>query len=485
MISEAIIDTVSPILQRRQFLRQSACGLGTIALWQLLAGDSRAALGTGRTDPLRPNPPHFAPKAKNVIFLNMAGGPSQFDLFTPKPQLQRLHGQPVPASFLQGLRDPVLKGSATVMGTPRKFARYGQSGLEFSELLPHLGQCADDLCMLQAVYSDTANHHPAQLLLNCGTQMFDHPSMGSWVTYGLGSESQDLPGFVVLTSFSKAATVVNPTLWTNGFLPSTFRGTAFRNRGDPILDLANPAGVSDAFQRARLDAINGLNQQRLGQTGDAEIASRIASYELAYRMQMAAPELVDFSDESPSTLAMYGIEKEETRWYGTNCLLARRMIERGVRFVQLYHADWDHHLDLNRLLTIDCGITDQPAAALLTDLKERGLLDETLVIWGGEFGRTPMNEIRRGNESGKEGRDHHPFSFTMLMAGGGIQGGQVVGQTDELGYHGVEDRIHIHDLQATILHCLGLDHERLTYHHKGRDFRLTDVAGSVVEKVLA
>ncbi len=476
---------ITNAVQRRLFLRQSAYGLGAMALSQLLAGDQQLATASDRTDPLRPKLPHYTPKAKNVIFLNMAGGPSQFDLFTPKPQLQRLHGQPVPESFLNGLLDPVLKGSATAMATPRSFARYGQSGLEFSELLPHLSQCADDLCMMRAVHSDTANHHPAQLLLNCGTQMFDHPSMGSWVTYGLGSESHDLPGFVVLTSFSKPATIVNPTLWTNGFLPSTFRGTAFRNQGDPILDLANPAGVSNTFQRARLDTINQLNQQRLGHTHDSEIASRIASYELAYRMQMAAPDLVDFSDESPATLAMYGLDDEKTRSYGTNCLLARRMIERGVRFVQLYHADWDHHVDLNKLMTEECRITDQPAAALLKDLKERGLMDETLVIWGGEFGRTPMNEVRRGNFSGREGRDHHPFSFTVLMAGGGIKGGQAVGQTDELGYHGVEDRIHIHDLQATILHCLGLDHERLTYHHKGRDFRLTDVAGTVIEKVLA
>jgi hypothetical protein len=476
---------ITNAVQRRLFLRQSAYGLGAMALSQLLAGDQQLATASGRTDPLRPKLPHYTPKAKNVIFLNMAGGPSQFDLFTPKPQLQRLHGQPVPESFLNGLLDPVLKGSPTAMATPRSFARYGQSGLEFSELLPHLSQCADDLCMMRAVHSDTANHHPAQLLLNCGTQMFDHPSMGSWVTYGLGSESHDLPGFVVLTSFSKPASIVNPTLWTNGFLPSTFRGTAFRSQGDPILDLANPAGVSSTFQRARLDTINQLNQQRLGQTHDSEIASRIASYELAYRMQMAAPELVDFSDESPATLAMYGLDDEKTRSYGTNCLLARRMIERGVRFVQLYHADWDHHVDLNKLMTEECRITDQPAAALLKDLKERGLMDETLVIWGGEFGRTPMNEVRRGNFSGREGRDHHPFSFTVLMAGGGIKGGQAVGQTDELGYHGVEDRIHIHDLQATILHCLGLDHERLTYHHKGRDFRLTDVAGTVIDKVLA
>lgn len=290
---------------------------------------------------------------------------------------------------------------------------------------------------------------------------------------------------MVLKSYSKDASLVGPSLWTSGFLSSTYRGVAFRSKGDPILHLTNPDGVSQSFQRARLDAIGELNQLRLETTHDQEIATRMASYELAYRMQMAAPELLDFSDETAETLAMYGIDNEQTRWYGTNCLLARRMIERGVRFVQLYHADWDHHLELNKLLPIDCGMTDQPAAALITDLKQRGLLDETLVVWGGEFGRTPMIEVRRASNPEVAGRDHHPFGFTMLMAGGGVKGGHIVGETDELGYHGVKDRVHIHDLHVTILHCLGLDHERLTYRHKGRDFRLTDVRGNVVTKVLA
>jgi len=472
--------------QRRQFLSDCACGIGTIALSQILAEEGYAAnTAVTLTDPLRSKPSHHKPQAKNVIFLNMAGGPSQLDLFVPRPQLQKLHGSRVPDSFLSGLTDPVIKAGATVMATPRKFQRYGQSGMEFSDLLPHLAQCADDLCMLRALHTDSSNHHPGQLLLNCGTSTFGHPSLGTWVNYGLGSESRNLPGFVVLTSYSKEANLVGPSLWTNGFLSPAYRGVAFRSKGDPILHLTNPPGVSDLFQRARLDALRNLNELRLQETRDQEITARIQSYELAYRMQTAAPELLDFSDESAETISMYGIENEQTRWYGTNCLLARRMIERGVRFVQLYHSDWDHHLQLNKLLQVDCGMTDQPAAALLKDLKQRGLLDETLVIWGGEFGRTPMNEVRRGSTPGEEGRDHHPFSFTMLLAGGGIKGGHVVGETDELGYHGTEDRVHIHDLHATLLHCLGLEHTRLTYHHKGRDFRLTDVSGNIVEKILA
>ncbi|MEE3367340.1 MAG: DUF1501 domain-containing protein, partial [Planctomycetota bacterium] len=344
---------------------------------------------------------------------------------------------------------------------------------------------ADDLCMLRGMVTDTANHHPGQLLLNCGTPMFGHPSMGAWVSYGLGNESRNMPAFVVLTSYSKPASLVGPSLWTNGFLSSSYRGVAFRSKGEPILHLENPMGVNDAFQRVRLDAVRRLNALRMAETRDREISSRIASYELAYRMQAEAPGLLDFSDESAATLELYGLNDKTTQWYGTNCLLARRMIERGVRFVQLFHSDWDHHLDLDKLLKVDCQMTDRPAAALLTDLKQRGLLDDTLVVWGGEFGRTPMNEVRRGNSPGHQGRDHHPFGFTMLMAGGGVRGGQVIGRTDELGYHAVEDRVHIHDLQATILHCLGLDHTRLTYRHQGRDFRLTDVGGNVVKKVLA
>ena len=467
--------------QRRHFLRESACGLGLIALSQLLAEESA---GDEKSSSSHKKELHHRARAKHVIFLNMSGGPSQLDLFEPKPQLQKLHTKPVPDSFLQGLEDPVIKAGATVMGTPRKFARHGQSGMHFSDRLPHLSRHADDLCMLRGMVTDTANHHPGQLMLNCGTQMFGHPSMGAWVTYGLGSPSKEMPGFVVLSSYSKPASLVGPSLWTNGFLPSSFRGVAFRSRGEPILHLTNPKGVTKSFQRARLDAIQRMNRLRQQQTGDREISSRIASYELAYRMQLAAPELLDFSKEQKSTLDMYGVNNEKTRWFGSNCLLARRMIESGVRFVELFHSDWDHHLDLDKLLQVDCEMTDQPAAALLTDLKQRGLLDETLVVWGGEFGRTPMNEVRRGNSPGHQGRDHHPFSYTMLLAGGGIKGGQVIGQTDDLGYHVVRDKVHVHDLQATILHSLGLDHTQLTYRHQGREFRLTDVGGEVVEKAL-
>jgi uncharacterized protein (DUF1501 family) len=381
--------------------------------------------------------------------------------------------------------DPVIKGGASVMASPRTFQKDGRCGMDFSDYVPHLGSCADDLCLVRSLYTHTSNHDPGQLLLQCGTTLYGHPSMGAWVTYGLGSASQNLPGFVVLLSNSGHGVDAGTALWSNGFLPSVYRGVSFRTKGDAILHLSNPGGVSSATQRAKLDALRDLNRLHQAQTGDHEIASRIASYELAYRMQAAAPELVDFSKETAATRQMYGLDDERTRWFGSNCLLAGRLVERGVRFVQLYHSTWDDHADLNRMLKINCDMTDKPAAALLKDLKQRGLLDQTLVIWGGEFGRTPMNEVRRGNTPGKEGRDHHPFGFTMLLAGGGIQGGQIVGQTDELGYHAVEDRIHVHDLQATILHCLGLEHTRLTYRHQGRDFRLTDVAGKVVPKLLA
>lgn len=470
---------------RRRFLQQSACGLGTMALARLLELDGRTAASAGAANPLAASAPHFTAKAKRVIFIFMAGGPSQLDLFDPKPVMRKLHAQLVPESYLKTLTDSVIKASATVMASPRTFKKHGQCGMEFSDWLPHLGTCADDLCMVRSMYTTTSNHDPGQLLMNCGTVLYGHPAMGSWVTYGLGSASQDLPGFVVLLSNSGKGVDGGSALWSNGFLPSTYRGVTFRSKGDPILHLSSPAGVSPASQRARLNALRDLNQLRQETTGDAEIASRIASYELAYRMQARAPELVDFSGESKSTFDMYGLNDEKTRWFGGNCLLARRMLERGVRFVQLYHSTWDDHYNLNHYLKTNCDMTDKPAAALLKDLKQRGLLDDTLVIWGGEFGRTPMNEIRRGNTAGKEGRDHHPFGFTMLLAGGGIKGGQVVGKTDDLGYHAVEDRIHVHDLQATILHCLGLEHTKLTFRHQGRDFRLTDVAGKVVHKLLA
>ncbi len=468
---------------RRSFLRHTAAGLGGIALSQLLA-DTGSVAATGLSSALNPAAPHFRPRAKNVIFIFMSGAPSQFDLFTPKAALQRLHGQPVPKSFLRNLADPLIKGSARVFASPRKFCKHGQCGMDFSDYVPHLASCADDLCMVRSLHTNVSNHHPAQLLMNCGVPLFGHPSMGSWVTYGLGSEAKELPGFVVLLSNSGDGVDGGSSLWNNGFLPSVYRGVNFRGTGDPILHLTTPENISMRGQRLRLDAIQSLNELRFQATGDEEIESRIAAYELAYRMQSAAPELVDLSAESDHTRQMYGIDNEITQPFGTNCLLARRMIERGVRFVQLYHSTWDDHANLNAKLKTNCDMTDQPAAALIKDLKQRGLLDQTLVVWGGEFGRTPMNEVRRGNAPGKEGRDHHPSAFTMLLAGGGIRGGQIVGETDELGFDPIADPIHVHDLQATILHTLGIDHEQLTFRHQGRDFRLTDVGGTVVDKLL-
>ncbi len=480
-----VVPDILALEARRRFLRDCTGGLGVAALTQLLAQDGLQA-ETGLVDPAAvASSATVRPLAKRVIFIFMAGGPSQMDLFDPKPLTAKLHGQPVPTSFLTDLDDPLIKGSARVWASPRTFTKHGQCGMDFSDYLPHLATHADDLCMLRAVHTDVSNHHPAQLLMNCGTILFGHPSMGAWLTYGLGSDADDLPGFVVLLSNSGHGVDGGTSLWTNGFLPAKHRGVTFRSQGTPILHLSNPEGLSREAQRARLDAVRALNKERFSATGDTEIASRIASYELAFRMQMAAPELVDFSRETPSTLRMYGLNNERTRWFGSNCLLARRMAERGVRFIQLYHSTWDDHSNLNRNLKTNCDMTDRPAAALLRDLKQRGLLDDTLVIWGAEFGRTPMHEVRRGFAPGSEGRDHHPFAFTMLMAGGGVRGGQIVGATDELGYHGIESRVHVHDLQATILHCLGIDHTQLTYRHEGRDVRLTDVGGSVVTKILA
>ena len=470
---------------RRRFLTECTYGTGLAALWHMLAPAGRAVERASVTDPKTAHAPHFSARAKSVIFFFMAGAPSQIDLFDPKPQMKKWHGQSLPDSMQKDLVDP-FKKIAPIMASPREFKPYGQCGIEFSEWVPHLGSCADDICMIRSVYTDVTNHHPGQLLMNCGSALPGRASMGSWVTYGLGSESQDLPGFVVLTSNSGKGIEGGTSLWSSGFLPSSFNGVAFRNSGSPILHLSNPGGISRATQRARLDSLRDLNQKHLVDSGDAEIASRIASYELAFRMQLAAPELTDLSQESKSTRVMYGVDDDNTRAFGTNCLLARRMVERGVRFIQIYHSTWDDHKDLNKNHGTNCAIVDKPAAALLTDLKERGLLKETLVIWGAEFGRSPMNEVRLASpEPGREGRDHHALAFTVWMAGGGIKGGQVVGRTDDIGFNVVEDKIHVHDLQATVLHCLGLDHTRLTYRHQGRDLRLTDIGGHVVEKVLA
>jgi hypothetical protein len=464
---------------RRSLLARAAYGLGGMALWRLLEQD-RLAAAEGTV-----SAPHHAPAAKRVIFIFMAGGPSHLDLLDPKPKMAALHGQPLPESLA-----PVKK-SATggvlerVMASPRKFRPYGQSGIEFSELLSHTGAMADELCVIRSMHGDQANHDPAQLLLSCGTPLFGNPSMGSWVTYGLGSESENMPGYIVLMSNSGKGVDAGSSLWSSGFMPSTFRGVTFRSSGDPVLHLTNPPGIGRAAQRARLDVLRDLNRRHQQRTGDAEVNSRIANYELAFRMQSAAPELLDFSRETATTRSMYGLDRETTRPFGTNCLLARRMVERGVRFVQLFHSTWDDHSDLNKHIQINCDMTDLPLAGLLRDLKQRGLLDETLVVWAGEFGRTPMGEVRRGSKAGKEGRDHHPHAFSVWMAGGGVRRGHVHGRTDDFGFHVVENSVHVHDFQATLLHLLGIDHKRLTFRHSGRDYRLTDVHGRVVRDLLA
>ncbi|MCZ2146568.1 MAG: DUF1501 domain-containing protein [Bryobacterales bacterium] len=464
---------------RRMFLRDCASGIGMMALGNLLASEGRTAT---IDDPLAPKKPHFPAKAKNVIFLFMEGAPSQMELFDPKPELSKWNGKPLPADLTKDLKLAFIKPTAKVLGPQFQFRKYGQCGMELSELLPHTGSVADDICLVRSMYSEAFNHHPGQLFLFTGSMVGGRPTMGAWVNYGLGSESRDLPGFVVLAS--GVGTSAGSDNWSSGFLPSTYAGTVLRSKGDPILYLSNPKGVSDASQRLRLDMLKELNQEHLEQTGDTEIASRIHSYELAYRMQTSGPELLDFSKESRETLDMYGVKDDKTKAFGTNCLLARRLVERGVRFVMLLHASWDHHSAIVKGLKQQAGATDQPSAALIKDLKQRGLLDETLVVWGGEFGRTSMSEMRRPDDPDSIGRDHHPNGYAMWMAGGGIKGGQVIGQTDELALSVVRDKVHVHDLQATILHCLGMEHTKLTYRHLGRDFRLTDLGGQLVQKML-
>jgi hypothetical protein len=467
-------------MNRRSFLNSFAYGIGGFALYDLLARDGYAAT----LNPLAPKQPHFPGKAKSVIFMFMEGGPSQMDLFDPKPGLEKWNGKPLPDSMTKDLQLAFIKKDAAVLASPRTFKPAGQCGMELSDYIPHLATCADDICLVRSMYSEAFNHHPAQLFLFTGSTQFGRPTLGAWTVYGLGSESQNLPGFVVLSS--GVGTSGGATNFSSGFLPSTYQGTQLRSSGgDPILYLSNPEGVSAKSQRAMLDALRDLNQEHFEQTNDAEINSRIAAYELAYRMQSAGPELVDFSQESKATLEMYGIGEEPTNQFGTNCLLARRLVERGTRFVLMMHASWDQHTNLNKNLKKHCDITDKPTAALLKDLKQRGLLDSTLIVWGGEFGRTPMQEIRDTADPDNAGRDHHPLAYSMWLAGGGIKGGQVIGKTDDLGFHIVEDKVHTHDLQATILHTLGFDHTKLTYRHMGRDFRLTDVAGNVVKKMLA
>jgi len=470
-------------ITRRHFFGRCAMGVGALALQQLLAESGWAAQGGPVIDPahpLAPRAPHFAPKAKRVIYLFMAGGPSQLDLFEDKPKLRELQGQPPPPSLMEGKRFAFLKGNETLLGSSRKFGTYGQCGMTLSELLPHHRKIVDEVCWLRGVTTDVFNHAPAKLFMNTGFQAPGRPAMGAWTTYGLGSESRDLPGFVVLQSGPRGPRG-GSTLWSSGFLPTSYQGVHFRGKGEPILYLHSPEGQTRNQERDFYDTIGALNHARLDETGDPEIMTRINSYEMEFRMQTSAPELMDLSQEKPETLELYGVKPGQPS-FAANCLLARRLAERGVRFVQLYHTNWDSHGGPGENLNADfekvCAEVDQASAALVLDLKERGLLEDTLVIWGGEFGRTPMGEVRTSI-----GRDHHVDAFTLWLAGGGVKPGLIYGATDELGFGVVENKVHVHDLHATILHLLGFDHEKLTYRFQGRDFRLTDVHGQVVKEI--
>jgi hypothetical protein len=472
---------------RRQFFSGCGVNLGRLALASLLADGRLFASTAPSLNPMAPRPPHFPPKAKNVIYLFMAGGPSQLDLFDYKPKLQEYSGKVAPESLMKGKRfafmDSFTKDPPKLLGTNREFQRYGQSGLYLSELLPNLSRVADDIGMISGLSTDNFNHAPAKCFINTGSIRFGRPSIGSWVTYGIGSESQELPGFVVLQSGPRGPRG-GAGLWSSGFLPTAYQGVPFRSGGDPILDLSNPPGVTERSQREILDAIRDVNLAKEAETGDPEIDTRVAAYEMAYRMQTSGPELIDFAKETRQTLEMYGVEPGKAT-FANNCLLARRLVERGVRFVQLYHTDWDHHGDLGQPLEQVCREIDRPTAALIQDLKQRGLLEHTLVIWGGEFGRTPMGQGEVGKPGAKVGRNHHIDAYTMFMAGGRIRAGQRIGETDELGFSPVGDRLHVHDVQATILHLLGLDHTKLTFAFQGRQFRLTDVSGQVIHKLVA
>lgn len=467
-------------VSRRWFLNQCGVGLGAIAATDLLAKSGSAMNNNpdGQNN-TRPVGPHFPGKAKNVIFLFMAGAPSHLDMFDNKPKLAELDGAMPPEDLLKGYRAAFINPNSKLLGPKFKFARHGKCGAEISELLPHTAKVADDLTIIKSMKTDAFNHAPAQIMMNTGSQLFGKPSLGAWTLYGLGSESENLPGFVVFSSGDKGPSGGSSN-WGSGFLPTVYQGVQFRTAGDPVLFLSNPTGVDTRAQRDALDAINQLNQQRLESTGDPEINTRINSFEMAYRMQTSGPDLIDLSSEPQHILDMYGVDPQKSS-FAKNCLLARRLVERGVRFVELFHESWDQHGGLVGGLKKNCKATDQACAALVMDLKQRGLLDDTLVIWGGEFGRTPM--VQGG---GMDGRDHHPNAFTMWMAGGGLKPGTTYGATDELGFNSIEKPVHVRDLHATILHLLGFDHERLSVKFQGLDQRLTGVEEAhVVHDLLA
>jgi hypothetical protein len=463
------------LVARRWFFQECGVGLGAIALSQLLGRTAVAA--TVATNPLAPRQPHYTAKAKRVIFLFMAGAPSHLELFDYKPQLAKFDGTLPPPELIKGYRAAFINPSSKLLGPKFKFAKHGKCNAELSELLPHLATVVDDIAIVKSMVTDAFNHAPGQILMNTGAQIFGRPSMGSWATYGLGSESEDLPGFIVFSSGSKGPSGGNSN-WGSGFLPTVYQGVQFRGGKEPVLYIANPRGVDQELQRDSLATLRTLNQMRLDETGDPEIATRINSFEMAFRMQTSAPEVMDIAREPKHILQMYGAEPGKPS-FANDCLLARRLVERGVRFVELFHEAWDQHGNLVADLKKNCKNTDRACAALILDLKQRGMLDDTLVIWGGEFGRTPMVQ------GGSDGRDHHPNAFTMWLAGGGIKPGITLGESDEFGFNAVKDKVHVHDLHATILHLLGFDHTRLTYRFQGRDFRLTDVHGRVVKELLA
>ena len=473
-------------LTRRHFLQKCGLGLGAMALGSL------AGCGTSPIDRLEKQVgmkmSHFAPKAKQVIFLHMAGAPSQFELFEYKPLLDQLDGKECPASLLEGKRFAFIKGVPKLLGHwDVKFNQFGESGAWVSNLLPNFQSVVDDVCFLKAMHTSEFNHAPAQLFMQTGSARLGKPSFGSWVTYGLGSENENLPGFIVLVS-GLSAPSGGKSLWGSGFMPSHYQGVQFRSKGDPVLYMSNPDGISRDLRQRAIETINQINQLEYDEMGDPETLSRIAQYEMAFNMQMTVPEATDLTDEPDHVHLLYGTQAGVNS-FANNCLLARRLAERGVRFIQLYHQGWDSH-GSNEVESLTggflrrCEEVDQAMTALLMDLRQRGMLEETLVVWGGEFGRTPMQENRMGKTNPFKGRDHHGEAFTMWMAGGGIKSGITYGTTDEIGYYGVNDRVHVHDLQATILHQLGLDHEKLTYSFQGRQFRLTDVHGEVVKDVL-
>lgn len=464
-------------ITRRWFFKDCGVGLGTIALHSLLGRSLQAASGPDPLRPMAPRQPEFPGKAKRVIYLFMAGAPSHLELFDYKPQLAKFNGTVPPAELLKGYRAAFINPDATLLGPKFKFSRHGQSGLELSEVIPHLAEVADDITVIRSMATDAFNHAPAQIFMNTGSQQFGRPSFGSWVTYGLGSESMDLPSYVVFSTGGKGPSG-GASNWGSGFLPTIHNGVLFRNGPEPVLYLNNPPGVDRRLQRDTLDTISSLNQRHLGAVGDPEISTRIASFEMAYRMQASAPDLMDLSKEPRETLELYGAEPGKTS-FANACLLARRLVERGTRFVQIFHESWDHHGGLTGGLKAECGKTDRASAALVKDLKQRGLLEDTIVLWGGEFGRTPMVQ------GGDDGRDHHPNAFSMWVAGGGFKPGIAFGESDDFGFNAVKDRVHVHDLHATLLQQLGFHHEKLTYRFQGRDFRLTDVYGEVVPGLIA